>query len=89
MTARAFKFPIILMLSFFSFRLLRRLLGIEYPGWFSTLSVIVVVGLMITFAIYGRKRQRLSNEYRAKQDSAPKFEDEVYRSSIDGSKDIT
>ena len=88
MTARDFKFPIILGFSFFILSVLRRWLGIEIPAWFSIISVFIVVTLLIAFVIYGRKRQRLSDEYQARRDSSPQFEDDVRRSSVSVSKDV-
>ena len=86
MKARDLKFPIFLGLSFFALSLLRRWLGIEIPQWFSILSAVIVGGLLIAFIIYGRSRQRLSDEYQARRDNAPKFEEDVHRSSFDVSK---
>jgi hypothetical protein len=87
MTLRDLKLPVFLGLSFAGFGLLRRSLGIEMPQWFSILSVVAVCGLVVTVTIYGRKRQSLSDEYLARRDSAPKFEDDFHRSSIDDLKD--
>jgi hypothetical protein len=84
---RDLKFPIILGLCLFAANQLRRWIGIEFPVWFSLLCVAAVVVASSVFVYYGRKRERLSADFLARRDNAPKFEDEARQSMINVQKE--
>lgn len=87
MALRGLKFPIILGLCLFTANQFRRWIGLEFPVWLSLLCVAAVVVALFVFIYYGRKRERLSDEFLASRDNAPKFEDEARQSLINVQKE--
>jgi hypothetical protein len=87
MTLRDLKIP----LAFAAFvgvaRGIQHWLGLKTPAWLGALSIAILIAAYVAFYFYGRKRERLSNQYLDRRKSTQTFEDNSNVGSPDFKKD--